>query len=258
MKDIKKAKDDIDVRLIKCSRPKEVGYVDATRKKRKGIRKTLPFLSLSIKIFKEFWLGFRFIDKYHFAVTFFGSARESLPERYYKESEELARFFVKNKFAVATGGAGGIMRSANKGAYKAKGDSVGVNIYIPQEQQTNTYLTDSKDFDFFFSRKTILSYASEIYIYFPGGFGTLDEFFEIITLIQTNKIPKIPIILYGKEYWTPIIKMFEETLLKKYKTISKEDTDLYVLANTPQEVKDYVATLNFIDGEEIIKIDPSL
>ena len=247
-------------RLIKCSRSKEIkGLHTITAYKIKGVfPKFFHFLPLSLKIFWEFYSGFYFLDKYNLAVSFFGSARETLPKKYYKDVEELARFFAKNNFAVITGGANGIMKCGNKGAYNAKGDSVGINIYIPHEQSTNKYLTDTKTFLFFFSRKTILTYASEVYIYFPGGFGTLDELMEILTLIQTEKIPRIPVILYGKEFWQPLTNFFKKELSEKYKTIDEEDNDLYIVLDSLEEVKQYVSELNFIDGDKTFKIYPDL
>ena len=247
-----------EMRLIRCSRSKEVKDISTSKRMHLFNLPQLSFLPLSFRIFWEFYSGFIFIDKYHLAVSIFGSARDVLPKRYYQDAEELGRFFAVNKFAIVTGGAGGIMRSGNKGAYYAKGDSIGINIYIPEEQASNRYTTKSRDHDFFFARKTILSYASEIYIYFPGGFGTLDELMEILTLIQTQKIPRIPIILYGKEFWTPIVEIFEKQLYEKYHTINEDDKSLYKICDTVDEVKDYVSTFNFLDREKAVLIQRDL
>lgn len=138
-------------------------------------------------------------------------------------------------FTVITGGAAGIMEAANKGAYEAGGNSVGVRIELPEEHTSNDFTTDSENFDHFFTRKVILTFASEVYIYFRGGFGTLDEFFEIATLIQTKKIESIPMILIGKDYWTPLVEWFEKGLLGKHGTISKEDMNIYTLVDSIDE-----------------------
>jgi len=132
------------------------------------------------------------------------------------------------------------MEASNVGAFKVGGKSVGLNIKLPFEQVLNPYTTQSLNFDFFFSRKVMLAFASEAYVYFPGGFGTLDEFFEIITLIQTKKIERLPVVLYGKTYWEPLIRFFEQTLIKEFKTISSEDLELFVVVDTIDEAYKYV------------------
>ena len=132
------------------------------------------------------------------------------------------------------------MEAGNVGAFKVGGQSVGLNIQLPFEQKLNPYTTESLDFDFFFSRKVMLAFASEAYIYFPGGFGTMDELFEMLTLIQTKKIERIPIVLYGADFWGPMVSVFKKTLLKEYKTISKEDMDLFQVVDSVDEAYKYV------------------
>ncbi len=192
------------------------------------------------RIMSEFVNGFDILRKYSTAATFFGSARLSPKEPAYKAAELLAAKLAKKGFTIITGGGPGIMEAANVGAFKVGGKSVGLNIQLPMEQKLNPYVTESESFHFFFSRKVMLSFASEVYVYFPGGFGTLDELFEIITLIQTEKITKIPVVLYGKDFWEPLFEYFEKVLLKQYKTISKEDLDLFHIVDSVDEAYEYI------------------
>ena len=192
------------------------------------------------RIMSEFVQGFELLRNYDLAATFWGSARLTPDNEYYKAAEELAAKLAKKGFAVISGGGGGIMEASNVGAFKVGGKSIGLNIELPFEQKLNPYTTDSLTFKYFFSRKVMLTFSSEVYVYFPGGFGTLDEFFEIITLIQTKKIERIPVILYGKEFWEPLLKWFEKDLVKKHKTISKEDLDLFYVADSVEEAYKYI------------------
>ncbi len=192
------------------------------------------------KIMAEFTEGFELLGKYGLAASFFGTARQSFESHFYTEATELAGRLAKAGFAIITGGAAGIMEAANKGAYEAGGASVGLNIRLDENQGTNQYLTDEITFDHFFVRKVMLTFASEVYIYFPGGFGTLDEFFEITTLIQTHKIKRVPIVLYGKEYWTPLIEFFKTKLLGEHQAIDPSDMELFVLVDSVDEAFDYI------------------
>lgn len=192
------------------------------------------------KIMSEFADGFETLQKYGLAATFFGSARCSMGDHIYDAAEELAGKLALRGFTIITGGSHGIMEAANKGAYEAGGQSVGMNIELPNEQTANPYLTDYVDFDHFFSRKVMLAFAAEVYVYFPGGFGTMDELFEILTLVQTKKIKQIPIVLYGKDYWQPILDLFKDHFVEKYKTISPEDMDLYYLVDDVDEAYEYI------------------
>ncbi len=192
------------------------------------------------RIMSEFVNGFEILRKYSTAATFFGGARFTPTEPYYKAAELLASKLAKKGFTIITGGGPGIMEAANVGSYKVGGKSIGLNIELPMEQKLNPYVTESESFHFFFSRKVMLAFASEVYVYFPGGFGTLDELLEILTLIQTKKISKIPVVLYGKEFWTPLIAFFEKSLYKEFKTISKEDLDLFHLVDSPEEAFEYI------------------
>lgn len=192
------------------------------------------------RIMSEFVQGFELLRSHGLAATFWGSARLTPDDPYYKAAEELAAKLAKKGFSIISGGGPGIMEASNVGAFKVGGRSVGLNIKLPFEQKLNPYTTDSLDFDFFFSRKVMLTFASEVYVYFPGGFGTLDEFFEIITLIQTKKIEKLPVVLYGKEFWEPLLRWFEKDLLKKYKTLEKEDLELFHVVDSVDDAYKYI------------------
>jgi uncharacterized protein (TIGR00730 family) len=192
------------------------------------------------RIMSEFVSGFDILRKYSTAATFFGSARLSPQDPAYKDAEKLAAKLAKHGFTIITGGGPGIMEAANVGAFKVGGRSVGLNIKLPMEQKLNPYVTESETFHFFFSRKVMLAFASEVYLYFPGGFGTLDELMEIVTLIQTRKITRIPIVLYGKDFWTPLLQFFEKQLAKEFKTIDKDDMDLFHVVDTVDEAFNYI------------------
>lgn len=192
------------------------------------------------RIMAEFVSGFELLRKYGLAVSFFGTARAGAGEEVYKQAEALAAKLAKSGFAVITGGGPGVMEAANVGAFKVGGKSIGLNIELPMEQRLNPYVTESSHFHFFFTRKVMLAFASEVYVYFPGGFGTLDELFEIITLIQTKKISKTPIILYGKKFWAPLVEWIEASLYKKYGTISRDDIDIFHVVDSVDEAYEYI------------------
>ncbi len=183
------------------------------------------------RIAAEFENGLDFIKKYEKSVTIYGSARFKSDNIYYKDARSLAGSLSKAGYAVITGGGPGIMEAANRGAKEAGGNSLGLNIELPYEQILNPYVTDSMSFYYFFSRKTTMSFAAEAYIYYPGGFGTLDELFEILTLVQTRKIRKIPIFLVGTSFWQPLQNFIEQVLLQSNATIDKKDLDLYKITD---------------------------
>ncbi|MBY0538105.1 TIGR00730 family Rossman fold protein [Patescibacteria group bacterium] len=192
------------------------------------------------RIMSEFVSGFELLRNHGLAVTFWGSARIEPGNPYYKAAEELAAKLAKKGFSVISGGGPGIMEASNVGAFKVGGKSVGLNIQLPFEQKLNPYVTETLSFDFFFSRKVMLTFASEAYVYFPGGFGTLDELFEILTLVQTKKISPLPIVLIGSDFWNPLLTWFEKDLLKKHKVISKEDLELYKVFDSIEEAYKYI------------------
>lgn len=189
------------------------------------------------RIMAEFVDGFQFLADMKRSVTFFGSARFTADVGAYKEARRLAYLLGKEGFAVITGGGPGIMEAANRGAYEANGESIGLNIQlVPTEQRINDYVKKGLGFHYFFTRKVMLAFSSQAYVFFPGGFGTIDEMSEILTLIQTNKISRdIPVVLVGKDYWEPLLKWFKETMYDKYKAIDEADMKLYHMVDSADE-----------------------
>jgi len=187
-------------------------------------------------ITSEFSKGLTFTEKYQKSVTFFGSARFSEDNPHYKKAHSVAYKLSKEDFVIITGGGPGIMEAANRGAREAEGRSLAFAIELPQEQIINPYVDDFISFHYFFSRKVCLSYSAEAYIYFPGGFGTMDEFFEILTLSQTHKIPPVPIILIGSDYWKPLDSFLRDILYEKHNSVNKEDFNLYTITDDEEEI----------------------
>ncbi len=187
------------------------------------------------RIMAEFVDSFDTLSKVGPAVTIFGSARTPAQNPYYQAAQTIAKSLAKHHLAVITGGGPGIMEAANKGAKEAKGKSVGLNITLPHEQSGNRYANIPIDFHYFFARKVSFVKYSMGFIYMPGGYGTLDEFFEVITLVQTQRISKFPLILFGKEHWSGLIKWMKTTL-EGHNYISPGDLDLFTLTDDPQEV----------------------
>jgi len=186
------------------------------------------------RIMAEFVESFEEMSKHGPFITVFGSARTEPDHPEYLEAVKMGRLIVENGFDALTGGGPGIMEAVNKGAFEAKGESVGLNIKLPMEQSSNPYLTTSIDFRYFFIRKVNFLKYSKGVIAFPGGFGTMDEFFEAITLVQTRKIPPLKIVLVGKKFWQPAVDWFQNTLLHDEK-ISPEDMDFFNLVDSAEE-----------------------
>lgn len=195
------------------------------------------------KIMSEFVEGFERLGKIGPCVSVFGSARTKSEDPYYKLAENIAFELTTKGYGVITGGGPGIMEAANKGAHRGGGASVGLNIELPFEQHDNPYIDSDKslDFDYFFVRKVMFVKYSQGFVVMPGGFGTMDELFESITLIQTNKIGKFPIVLVGKEYWSGLFEWIQSTLINAG-NISPNDLDLIAMVDEASEALEVIDT----------------
>ncbi|MBN1764933.1 MAG: TIGR00730 family Rossman fold protein [Sedimentisphaerales bacterium] len=201
------------------------------------------------RIMAEFVEGFDELSKLGPAVSIFGSARTSPDNPYYQLCEKTAAELVHAGFAIITGGGGGIMEAANKGAYEAGGISVGLNIDLPHEQIPNDYQNLSLSFRYFFARKTMFTKYARAFVILPGGFGTMDEFFEALTLIQTLKMARFPVILMGSDYWQGLIDWIKNKMLPE-QNISSDDMHLFTLTDDPAQV---VAIIEKAEGKKWIE-----
>lgn len=192
------------------------------------------------RIMSEFVDGYQFLSSLSADVTVFGSARIKPGTRYYQEAEKVGRLLAQAGYSVITGGGPGIMEAANKGAYEGGGESIGLNIQLPFEQRINKYVRHGIGFHFFFTRKVMLTSPSQAFVVFPGGFGTVDELFEVLTLIQTHKMPQVPVVLIGKEYWAPLKKFIVKEMLEKHKTIDPADCEIFQIFDSPTEAVEYI------------------
>jgi uncharacterized protein (TIGR00730 family) len=209
---------------------------DRRAHKRAGPSKQLTRESWRVfKIMAEFVEGFEALAQIRPSVSIFGSARTDPEHEYYKLTEEIARLLSDSGFSVVSGGGPGLMEAANKGAYAGKSPSIGLNIVLPHEQSGNPYQDISLDFKHFFSRKVMFVKYATAYVVMPGGFGTLDELAEILTLVQTNKIQRIPIVLVGSKFWAGLLDWFTDAMVKEG-NISPEDLDLMMVFDDPQDV----------------------
>lgn len=189
------------------------------------------------RIETEFADGFEFMGKFNDTVSIFGSARLPKSSPYYKKAEELAKALSEDGYSIVSGGGGGIMEAANRGAFEVGGHAIGLNIKLPHEQALNPYTTESMAFRYFFTRKVMLAFGAMAYVYFPGGFGTMDELFEIITLMQTKKMPLAPIILVGSEFWTGLDLFIKTYMDKELHTIDPIDRELYTITEDIAVIK---------------------
>jgi uncharacterized protein (TIGR00730 family) len=213
-----------DEQLLETPRPDEFRHTDTWR---------------VFRIMGEFVEGFDELATVTRGVAVFGSARTRGDDSYYAAAQETSALLARAGFTVITGGGPGIMEAANRGSFEAGGVSIGCNIELPFEQQPNHYQTRSMKFKYFFVRKTMFVKYSNAFVIFPGGYGTLDEMFEALTLIQTRKIRNFPVVLFGKEYWGGMFRWIEETMLKS-KYINDADYRMLHLTNSPSEVVEII------------------
>ena len=190
------------------------------------------------KIMGEFVQGFETLQRIGPCISIYGSARMAEDSEVYKQSMEVAKQLSERGYGVITGGGPGVMEAGNRGAHEAGGTSVGLNIELPFEQHNNPYIDPDKsiDFDYFFVRKVMFVKYSQGFVVMPGGFGTLDELFEALTLVQTSKVESVPIILFDSSFWAGLVEWMKNTLSNRYHTISETDPDLFHVVDTPEEV----------------------
>lgn len=193
-----------------------------------------------VTVTEEFEKAFDILSKYPKTVTVFGSARLPQDDPACKQAFAVGWALAKHGYAIVTGGGHGIMEAANHGAFKAGGASIGFNIHLPMEQKLNEYTTEHLRFEHFFGRKVAMTLDASAYVYLAGGFGTFDELFEVVTLMQTGKIPQVPIILMGVDFWTPLDKVINKTLVEDFQTADPIDTELYTITDDIAEVVDLI------------------
>jgi len=188
------------------------------------------------KIMSEFIDGYHFLADFKKTVTVFGSTNLKPDNKYYQEARKFGFAISKKGYTVITGGGPGIMEAANRGAFEAGGNSIGINIELPQGQRVNKYVNKPIGFYYFFTRKVMLSFSSDAYIFFPGGYGTLDEFFEMVTLVQTKKLSRpVPIIVVGREYWQPLFNWLKLEAYDKLKAVKEEDLEIINIVDSSEE-----------------------
>lgn len=194
------------------------------------------------KIMSEFVEGFERMGRIEPCVSIFGSARTQPDDPFYQQASDIAETLVKKGYGIITGGGPGIMEAGNKGARKGGGTSVGLNIVLPFEQHSNPYVDPERiiDFDYFFVRKVMFMKYSQGFVVMPGGFGTMDELFEALTLIQTEKIARFPIVLVGKEFWEDGVEWIKKIFRDRYKTISPDDLDLFLVTDSTEEAVEHI------------------
>lgn len=201
------------------------------------------------KIMSEFVEGFEEMSNIGPAVSIFGSARSKPSEKYYKLAEQTAEEVAKAGFTVITGGGAGIMEAANKGAARVGGKSVGLNIEIPMEQVPNEYQNIALNFRYFFTRKVMFLKYAHGFIVLPGGYGTMDEFFEALVLIQTFRQASFPIVLMGSDYWAGLVKWLKDTMLNQYNYISPEDINVFTMVDDPKQAAQIISDFRDAEGD---------
>jgi len=222
--------------------PRTAGFPEEPLRFLEGPQSRWRELIMLVRTCREVFNGFRHLHFVGPCITVFGSARFPESHRYYRLARQIGAEIAKQGFTVMTGGGPGVMEAANRGAKEVGGRSIGCNIRLPLEQAPNPYLDQYVDFRYFFVRKLMLAKYSYAFIAMPGGLGTLDEFFEIATLVQTRKIESFPIVLAGVEYWTPLIEYLRKTMVAEG-TISSEDVDRLIISDNPQEIAQKVSLI---------------
>ncbi|WP_028950095.1 TIGR00730 family Rossman fold protein [Sulfurihydrogenibium subterraneum] len=202
------------------------------------------------KIIGDFIDGFEVMPDYQPSVTVFGSSRVKEGNNYYDSARQLGFKLAKKGFTIVTGGGPGIMEAANRGAFEAGGNSIGLNIKLPKEQKPNPYLTLTLNFNYFFARKVMLVKYATAFVLFPGGYGTLDEIFETLTLIQTKKLKPFPLILFGKEYWDGLLQWLKKNVLE-IGYIDEEDLEIFKIMDNIDEVVDYIESWYIKHSKEL-------
>ena len=210
------------------------------------------------RVMAEFTEGFEELASVGPAVSIFGSARSKPSDRYYKLAEKTASELAKAGFAIITGGGGGIMEAANKGAAQADGQSIGLNIELPMEQIPNDYQNVSLDFRYFFVRKVMFLKYAHGFIVFPGGFGTMDEFFESLVLIQTLKQASFPVVLMGSDFWDGLIQWIKQVMLDKHAFISPDDPDVFTVVDDPKDAAKIIIDFKEAEGPVGIELPPGM
>lgn len=207
------------------------------------------------KVLAEFVDGFETLNKIGPCISIFGSARTKPDEKNYKLATAIASRLTEEGYGIITGGGPGIMEAANKGAYLKGGLSVGLNINLPFEQNHNPYIDPDKNLDhrYFFVRKVMFVKYAQAFVVMPGGFGTMDELFEVLTLIQTHKITPVPVVLFGTEFWGGLKSWIEQTMLDKFKTISAKDMDLIPVTDDIEEVVQIINEFYKADGTHTLE-----
>lgn len=207
---------------------------------KEDFKKTFPWRIF--KIMAEFIEGFEFISGLKKkSVTVFGATRFPEDDPEYQKARKLGQLLAEKGYSVISGGGPGIMEASNRGAAEAGGESVGINIQLPDGQRTNKYVNKSTGFHYFFTRKVMMSFTSSVYVFFPGGYGTLDEFFEMTMLLQTQKLSHpVIIVAVGKDYWQPLFDWFKTELYEKRKAIDESDLRLFELVDTAEEAVEYI------------------
>jgi len=199
------------------------------------------------EIAREFTEGFKFLADYPRTVTFFGSTALNEGDHYYDKARALSARIVKElEYSVVSGGGPGIMEAADRGAFEAGGDALGLLIKLPDAQPTNAYIKKSVSFYYFFARKVCLAFGAEVFIFFPGGFGTLDEFFEIITLIQTRKIAGAPLVCFGSEYWNKVKDLMRDEMFSRG-MITEDDMNLFTITDSEDEIIEIIRKTKTIE-----------